>query len=185
MELAGIIAQGEGQTTEFKKSLSLRREALEALCGMVNADCAKGIVLFGVEPDGVVCGVESGNLDSAQRSLSQAINQGFEPRLPFEIQVKVVEDRWLVVLSAERPRSVPYYEYDGRAWIRQGSGKRQLTLAEKDQIRRVRDRAFHPGPWKCDRCGICVGQLISVTMTKDGMRKTYDCSCGGEFWPST
>ncbi len=183
MEFDGLIAKGEGQTTEFKKSLSSRREALEALCAMINADCAKGTVIFGVAPDGTVCGVESGNLDTAQRSMSQAINQRFEPPLRSEIQVSELEGKTLIVLTAERPRSVPYYEYDGRAWIRQGSEKRQLTLSEKDQIRRSRDRTFHPGPWKCDRCGSWVGQLISVTMTKDGMKKNYDCHCGGQFWP--
>ncbi len=145
MDLDSLIAQGEGQTTEFKKSLSLRREALEALCGMVNADCANGTVLFGVEPDGTVRGVEIGNLDSAQRTLSQGVNQSFDPPLRCEIQVKMHGDKHLVVLSAERSRSVPYHECNGRVWIRQGSEKRQLTLAEKDQMRSSRDRAVRMG----------------------------------------
>jgi len=185
MDFASLVARGEGQTTEFKTSLSSRREGLEALCAMVNSDCAKGTVLFGVAPDGTICGVESGNLDSAQCSLSQAINQGFAPSLQPEIQVTEIEGKQLIVLTAERVRSVPYHEYDGRAWIRQGSEKRQLTLSEKDQIRRSRDRASHSGPWKCDRCGSCVGQLFSIEMTNDGMKKNYDCPCGGQFWPCT
>ena len=185
MDFAGLIAKGEGQSTEFKKSLSLRREALEALCAMVNADCAKGAVLFGVAPDGTICGVESGNLDTAQRSISQAINQGFDPPLLSEIQVSELEGKQVIVITAERPRSVPYHEFNGRAWIRQGSEKRLLTLSEKDQIRRSRDRAFHPGPWKCDNCGSWTGQLSSVTKTKDGMKKTYNCGCGGQYWPVT
>ena len=183
MKLRDLLANGEGQTTEFKKSLSLRREALEALCAMVNAEGARGTVVFGVEPNGTICGIESGNLDTAQRSLSQAIRGGFDPPLHAEIWVEELEGKQLLLLSAERPRSVPYHEYNGRAWIRQGSEKRQLTLSEKDQLRRSRDRAFHPGPWKCDRCGALVGQLISVTVSKDGMKKNYDCSCGGQFWP--
>ena len=72
-----------------------------------------------------------------------------------------------------------------RAWIRQGSEKRPFTFAEKDHLRRNRDRAFHPGPWKCDRCGSWVGQLISVTLTNEGLVKNYDCDCGGQYWPST
>ena len=96
MDFTILIAQGEGQTTEFKQSLSLRREALEALCAMVNADCAKGTVLFGVAPDGRVCGVESGNLDTAQRSMSQAISQGFDPPLRSEIQVIELEGKHLM-----------------------------------------------------------------------------------------
>ena len=185
MNLADRIMQGEGQNTEFKKSLSLRREALEALCAMMNADSAQGTVVFGVAPDGFICGIEPGNLDTAQRSLSQAIKTGFDPPVHFEIVTEELEGKWVLILTAERLRNVPYHEYDGRAWIRQGSADRQLTLAEKDCIRRSRDRAFHPGPWKCDRCGSLVGQLISITMTNDGMKRNYDCDCGGQFWPCT
>jgi hypothetical protein len=63
MNLAILVANGEGQTTEFKKSLALKREAMEALCSMVNADVAWGTVIFGIEPNGTVCGVDPGNLD--------------------------------------------------------------------------------------------------------------------------
>jgi hypothetical protein len=91
----------------------------------------------------------------------------------------------LLVIIAQRPISIPYHEYEGRAWIRQGSEKRLLTLTEKDHLRRTRDRAFHPGPWKCDRCGSWVGQLSIVTLTAEGPKKTYDCHCGGQFWSST
>jgi len=185
MDLAGLITRGEGQTIEFKSSLSLRSEGLQALCAMVNADCAKGTVLFGVAPDATVCGVESGDLDTAQRSLSQAINQKFDPPLHPDIQVMEHEGKQVIVLTAERLRSVPYHEYDGRAWIRQGSEKRQLTLQEKNQLRRCRDRDSHSGPWKCDRCGKSHVTLIQVISTNDGMKKHYNCDCGGQFWPCT
>ncbi len=33
---------GESQTIELKKSLSLYKEACEALCGMINSDIKKG-----------------------------------------------------------------------------------------------------------------------------------------------
>lgn len=185
MDLTSRVANGEGQTTEFKKSLNLRREAMEALCSMVNADTAHGTVIFGVEPDGIVCGVEPGNLDKAQLSLSQSIKSNFDPPLKAEISVAELEGKRLLVITAQRPISIPYHEYEGRAWIRQGSGKRLLTLTEKDHLRRTRDRAFHPGPWKCDRCGSWIGQLSIVTLTAEGPKKTYNCHCGGQFWPST
>ncbi len=185
MKLIDRITAGEGQTTEFKKSLSLKREAFEALCSMVNSDCAQGMVIFGVERDGTICGVEPGNIDTAQRSLSQSIKASFDPPLQVELWVEEVEDKRLLAISAQRDKAVPYHEYDGRAWIRQGSEKRPLTLSEKDHLRRNRDRAFHPGPWKCDRCGSWVGHLVSVTITNEGMVKNYNCSCGGEFWPAT
>jgi len=75
------VQRGEGQTLEFKRSLGLQREALEALCAMVNSDLARGTVVFGIEADGNVYGVEQGNLDTAQRSLSQAVRDRFDPKL--------------------------------------------------------------------------------------------------------
>ena len=81
--LENLLEQGESQTLEFKRSLRLRREGLKALCAMVNANSAFGIVIFGVENNGSVCGIEQGNLDQAQRSLSQAIDSGFDPSIDY------------------------------------------------------------------------------------------------------
>ena len=134
MNLRLLLAQGEGQTTEFKKSLNRRKEALEALCAMVNADSARGVVVFGVEPDGTVCGVEQGNLDTAQRTLADAIRDGFDPCLTPELHTEELERKRLLLVTAERCRGVLLHAYDGRAWIREGSQKRQLTLSEIDRI---------------------------------------------------
>lgn len=185
MDLASRIASGEGQNTEFKRSLRLRREAMEALCSMVNADVAKGTVIFGVEPDGTVCGVEPGNLDKAQLTLSQSIKSNFDPPLQAEIYVQELEGKRLLLITAQRSRDIPYHEYNSRAWIRQGSDKRLLTLAEKDHLRSTRDRASHPGPWKCDRCGDWLPHFTSVTLTSVGLKRDYGCDCGGQYWPST
>lgn len=67
---------GETQTVELKKSLSLQREALEALCGMINSDSATGTVIFGVSPDGNICGVEEGSpmLANAVASFGLSVN---------------------------------------------------------------------------------------------------------------
>jgi predicted HTH transcriptional regulator len=185
LSLEELVRRGEGQTLEFKKSLSLQREGLEALCAMVNSDIAKGTVVFGIEPNGTVCGIEQGNLDTAQRSLSQTLRSRFEPNLTVQIRLEELSGKTVLVLSAERHRSIPYHEYDGRAWVRQGSENLKLSLDEKRRLTRKRDRDSHPGPWQCDRCGAMVGVLHSFEITNSGMRKTYKCECGGEFWPVT
>lgn len=183
--LEKFLQKGESQTLEFKKSLNLQRKGLEALCAMVNSDLARGMVVFGIEADGTVCGVEQGNLDTAQRSLSQTIRNKFEPPLIVQIEVDELNDRKVLILSAERYRGIPYHEYDGRAWLRQGTENHRLNLAEKQQLITARDRDTYAGPWKCDRCGSFVGVLHSFEITNEGMKKTYKCECGGEFWPIT
>jgi predicted HTH transcriptional regulator len=174
----------EGQTIEFKKSLSLTKEASEALCGMLNSDISKGAVLFGVSPDGSVSGIEPGNLDSAQKTLAQHMRQKFEPPIICTIEILECEDRHLMKLEAKRESGVAYHEYDGRAYIREGSITRQLSYQEKQFLLKKRDRNLHDGPWKCNRCGALVGKLFSFEVTDQGMKKTYNCNCGGEFWPA-
>ncbi len=185
LSLEELVRRGESQTLEFKKSLSLQREGLEALCAMVNSDLAKGTVVFGIEPNGTVCGIEQGNFDKAQRSLSQTLRSKFEPQLTAQISIEELSDKTVLVISAERHRSIPYHEYDGRAWVRQGSENLKLRLDEKKLLARKRDRDSHRGPWQCDRCGAMVLELTSVEITDGRMRRTYKCECGGEFWPVT
>lgn len=183
--LEELVRKGESQALEFKKSLSLQREGLEALCAMVNSDLARGTVVFGIEADGTICGIEQGNLDTAQRSLSQVIKNKFEPPLVVQMQVEELTGQKVLVLSAERYRDIPYHEYDGRALIREGTANRRLNLVEKQHLTKRRDRDTHSGPWRCDRCGSWVGVLHSFELSSEGMKKTYKCKCGGEFWPAT
>lgn len=179
-----LVSKGESQTLEFKKSLSLQREGLKGLCAMVNSDVAHGMIIFGIEPNGSICGIEQGNLDKAQRSIAQTIRNKFDPPLIVDIRTEKFKNRLVIVVSAKRASNVPYHEYDGRAWIREGTANRLLTFAEKDQLRRRRDRDSHQGPWRCDRCRSWVGALISFEITDKGMKKNYKCGCGGEFWPA-
>jgi len=185
LPLEELVNKGETQTLEFKKSLSLQRKGLKALCAIVNSDLARGRVIFGIDADGTVCGIEQGNLDTAQRSLSQTIRSKFEPQLVVQMEVLELNARQILVLSAERDRGIPYHEYDGRAYIREGTESRKLSLGEKQQLSRKRDRNSHPGPWRCSRCGTWVGVLNSYELSSEGMKKTYKCRCGGEFWPAT
>ncbi len=155
---------------------------------MVNAEPAQGVVVFGIDPDGSVVGVEKGNLDTAQRTLTEHVRQKFEPPLGHSIDVVEVDgDRHLLILNAHRERSVPFHEYDGVAYAREGSTSRKLTLAEKKALTKRRDRDSHPGPWMCDGCRTFV-QILNAdvfTFTAQGMTRTrgYRCECGGEYWP--
>ena len=175
----------ETQGLECKNSLSLRKEGLQSLNAMVNADSATGHVLFGVAPDGTVSGIEPGKLDKAQCSLVQQIGDQFRPRIVAEMKILDCEGRLILVVRATRDPKVPLHEYDGRAFIREGSVSRQLELPEKLQIIRRRSRDQHVGPWRCDKCGMWVGEFRSFEFDGKCMKKRYDCECGGEFWPDT
>ena len=134
MKITEELRLGELQTTEFKKSLSLQKEAFQALCGMVNADPAHGTVYFGVAPDQSVVGVEPGDLDSAQKKLATALRQKFDPPIISLIETVEWGDKRLIRLKADRGTGVAIHEYDGRAYIREGTTTRVLSLAEKQQL---------------------------------------------------
>lgn len=174
----------ETQGVERKQSLSEKREGLESLNAMVNADSATGEVVFGVAPDGTVVGIEPGDPDKAQCSLAQHIRDKFHPSIRFEIEAVECEGKYVLLVHAKREPQVPLCEYDGRAFIREGSAKRQLQLSEKLQIIRCRDRDQHPGPWQCDKCGSLVGQLQAFVFDGNSARRTYECECGGEYRPA-
>src|SRR5262245_5697807 len=127
-EVRGLV---EDQSTELKQSLRLQGEACEALCGMVNTEGSTGTVIFGVSPEGTITGIEPGNLDEAQRTLVRGIREGFDPPIISEIEILECEDKLLIVLRANRQPNVPYHEYRGRAYIREGSTRRQLSYTEK------------------------------------------------------
>jgi predicted HTH transcriptional regulator len=131
-----ILMVGETQTIEFKSSLSLMREAFEQLCGMVNADTAKGIVVFGVAPDGAVIGITD-RFDAAQQKLSANARDLFVPRIGLEMIPAERDGKQVLIVCGKRAAGVPYHEYRGRAYIREGASSRQLSASEK-QARLVR-----------------------------------------------
>ena len=180
-----LVRLGELQTVEFKTSLGLTKDALEALCGMLNTDLGIGTIWFGVEPDGSIRGIEPGNLDSAQQSLSRTVREKFDPRIIHSIERYECEGKILICLSAERTTGVAYHEFDGRAYIREGSTRRKLTIAERDHLKRRRNRETHPGPWKCDKCGAVIGMFSGMVVTDHGVERTFSHGCGGELWPAS
>lgn len=137
MDIERILQTGETQSVEFKKSLSLRKEGCKTLCGMLNAEVDAGIVLFGISPENEVVGIE-GNLDSAQRSLVQHIQQKFDPSIKVSIQIEEYEGKKILILSAKRSSDVCYYEYDGRTFLREGSTTRCLSIQEKESLNNSR-----------------------------------------------
>lgn len=133
MNIEKIVQTGETQSVEFKKSLSQTKEGCKTLCGMLNAEVDAGMVLFGISPENEVVGIR-GNLDSAQRSLVQHIQQKFEPSIKVSIQIEEYKSKKILILSAKRSNDVRYYEYDGRAFFKEGSTTRRLSLQEKEDL---------------------------------------------------
>jgi len=137
MNIEKIIQIGETQSVEFKKSLSQMKEGCKALCGMLNTEVGAGMVLFGISPENDVVGIGN-NLDSAQRTLVQHIRQKYDPSIKVSIQIEDYKDKKILMLSAKRSKDVRYYEYGGRAFVKEGSTKRCLSIQEKESLNNSR-----------------------------------------------
>ncbi|MGO8756219.1 MAG: helix-turn-helix domain-containing protein [Gallionellaceae bacterium] len=181
-----ISGLGESQVLEFKRSGRLIKEAFTDLCAMVNANVGTGTVVFGIEPNGVACGLQVTNLDTFQQTLAQHAQQKLDPPLQIEMEPANCDEKPILFFRATRNRGVSFHEYDGRAYIREGSATRQLTLSEKRQLELSRNRDLHNGPWRCDRCGGVAASINGIAYTDSGPQKIYiHQKCGGEWWPAT
>lgn len=134
VNVESILKLGETQSVEFKKSMSQMKDGCKSLCAMLNTAEGSGMVIFGISPDNKVAGLNDDNLDSAQKSLAQHIQDKFDPSVLVSIKVSKYKEKNILILSAERPKKTRYYEYDGRAFIKEGSTKRTLKIQEKEML---------------------------------------------------
>jgi ATP-dependent DNA helicase RecG len=116
-----IIAEGESESLEFKRSLSELKEILETVCAFANSH--GGTVLVGIDDDGSILGVKISN--KTVQKLEREIHDRIEPFVYPKIRIIPVDEK--IVLSIEVPEghNKPYL-YLGRAFVRIGSVNRRL-----------------------------------------------------------
>ncbi len=178
-----IKKQFETQKLELKRSLSLQKEGLKSLCGMINTDEAFGQLVFGISPELDIIGIGDDNIDNIQIKIAQTIQTKFDPNIIPDIQIIEYNELKLLSIKASRSIETAYHEFDGRAFIREGSRTRVLNISEKEILVKRRNRENHNGPWKCNKCGAIAMNLVSVEITDKGIKKTFKHNCGGEYWP--
>lgn len=116
-ELKNIIAQGESDTVEFKKSTGQLRRAGETLCGILNGN--GGTVLVGVTSNGRIVGQEIS--DKTLREIANMLDK-FEPPVTInQTRIQLENGNEALMLEAvPNPERRPYV-FDGRPYQRVGS----------------------------------------------------------------
>jgi ATP-dependent DNA helicase RecG len=127
--LLQLITQGESSQVEFK-SAAVRAEAVAKEI-VAFANYQGGILLIGVEDDGVVSGVSNSNL---KQWIANITRHNIIPAL--NLPTIIVEVQGKKVLAVEIPKGVdkPYQTIDGKNWIRVGSTNR---IATKEELSRL------------------------------------------------
>jgi ATP-dependent DNA helicase RecG len=116
-ELQGIVAEGESDTVEFKKSTGLLHRACETLCAFLNA--RGGQVFFGVTPEGKIPGQQVS--DKTQQEVAAMLSR-FEPAAPVQIsRIPVANGLEVLMLEARPAPHLMPFVFEGKPYQRAGT----------------------------------------------------------------
>lgn len=117
-DLQRLVADGESETLEFKKSTGQLSRSGKALCGFLNG--RGGLLLFGITPDGRIAGQIVA--DNTLRDIAALFPQ-FEPQPPIAVRRIALPDSNLevIALEAETRADLVPFTFDGRAYQRIGT----------------------------------------------------------------
>jgi ATP-dependent DNA helicase RecG len=134
-QLQTIVAAGETETLEFKKTTGERREGMQSLCAMLNH--RGGRVLFGVDPSGRILGQQV--VDHTLEEVAQEI-QLIEPTIFPQIdRVDVKPGLQVIVVQVSTGPNRPY-SYKGQAYRRVGNTSPKMS---RDEYNRILIERFH------------------------------------------
>src|SRR3712207_4569844 len=114
--LTDIVAGGESEHVEFKRTTGELKEGMQTVCAMLNGSLP-GWVLFGVGNEGQISGQEV-----SPRTLEDVANQlrRIEPPAFPDIETVALGDgKQVIVLGV--PGGTGLFTYDGRPYHRVGS----------------------------------------------------------------
>jgi len=128
-QLQQLVAGGESETLEFKKTTGQRSEAMHDLCAMLNH--RGGRVLFGVDSEGKIVGQQVS--ERTIEEVSQEIQQIEPPIFPRIDQLNVADDRQVVSVTVPVGTNRPY-SYKGQAYRRVGNTSLKMSRDEYNQM---------------------------------------------------
>lgn len=140
--LQSLIALGESETLEFKRSTAELRRAGETLCAFLNGD--GGQVLVGVGPKGQLVGQQVA--DITLRDIAATLGR-IEPAARIEVdRVTLGNGLDVIVLSAPSSRAFVPFVYDDKPYKRVGSTT--TTMSQDEYMRLLLDRNHARHRWE-------------------------------------
>ena len=137
--LEQLIAHGESETLELKRSTAELRRAGESLCAFLNGE--GGQVVIGVAPEGRIVGQQVS--DSTLRDVAAMLGR-FEPAPRVEMnRVDVADGRTVIVLSAPSARAQAPFTFEGKAYRRVGSTTTVMGQEEYGRLLLDRNHSRH------------------------------------------
>ena len=137
-ELPQLVAAGESERLEFKKSTGELKAGMTTRCALLNG--VGGRVVFGVPPAGRIVGQQV--TDSTLQDVAQEIRKLEPPAYIEQTLVPVADERRVLILEANVAPSAPY-AYDGRPYKRIGPTTSVMPQTEYNQRLLVRTHELH------------------------------------------
>jgi ATP-dependent DNA helicase RecG len=120
-----LIRQGESETIEFKKSLSLKDEIGAVISAFSNAK--GGMILVGVTDTGEISGVGIG-ANTIENEASY-IKRHTDPQVFPSIKVYEIEDKQIVAIKVSESNDKPVF-FKNHAYKRVGKTKLRISSSE-------------------------------------------------------
>ncbi|MDE3059240.1 MAG: ATP-binding protein [Bacteroidota bacterium] len=145
-DVKALIQSGEGTSVEFKRKISSPEKIARELVALANTE--GGVILFGVDDDGGIFGVES---EKSEIDLVDfAATQLCDPPVGIEIEVVPFDKKDVIVASVEQSTEKPHYVLSSngegnKVYIRV---KDQTLIASKEVIKVLRDERPDAPPLK-------------------------------------
>lgn len=137
-DLQKIVATGESETVELKRSTGQLSRAGETLCGFLNGN--GGQVIIGAAPDGEIIGQEVA--DSTQQDIARMLER-FEPPAPVETLIIPIggSSKSLILLEAPRVTEARPFTFDGRPYQRVGTSTSRMPQERYESLLLQRSHA--------------------------------------------
>jgi len=155
MDLATIqslVAHGESETLEFKKSTGERSRVAQTVCGTANA--RGGIVLIGVLDGGKIVGQQLGH--ATVEELHRELGEIEPPLYPAVSCVPMSDSRFVIAVSVDAGQAAPYV-YRGRPYRR--SGPTTVLLPQQEYQRLLIERSHAAARWETQPSHLSVGDM--------------------------
>lgn len=130
VDLERLIASGESESLELKKSTAELRSGMQTLCGFLNGK--GGRLLFSVKPDGSLVGQAVS--DQTLRDIAGAF-EGFEPPArPALERIPLEGGREVLALRVEAATDALPFTYEGRPYERVSSTTRRMPQEKYEAL---------------------------------------------------
>ena len=122
-DIKSIARSGEGYNAEFKIRVPAKvREIAAEVCAFANA--AGGVILFGIDDDNEICGIDISNVKRS--AIMDSLNQ-INPDIFCPFYFIEVDGRRVAVIEVSSGPQKPY-TLSGAIYIRQGANSQKIKI---------------------------------------------------------